>query len=100
MHAVMIPPSVFRRTCTNCTACEPQSERPNPTHRNGVLTRSVLQVGMYSFGIWLSKVESEIITRGVDVEERGAINFDKFLESLGPESSMSKAIKGSLLGVE
>jgi len=69
------------------------------TNRDGVVSREELRIALYSYGINLSKGESEVILDVADVDGSGGIDFDEFLSFMGPEGSTSKAIKGSLLGV-
>jgi len=69
------------------------------TNRDGVVSREELRIALYSYGISLSKGESETVLEKADVDGSGEIDFDEFLSFMGPEGSTSKAIKGSLLGV-
>lgn len=69
------------------------------TNRDGVLSREELRIALYSYGIRLSKDESEIVTSAADTDRSGAIDFGEFLDYVGPSGSPSRAIKGSLLGV-
>ena len=69
------------------------------TNRDGVLSREELRIALYSYGIRLSKDESEIVTSDADTDESGAIDFGEFLDYVGPSGNPSRAIKGSLLGV-
>jgi len=69
------------------------------TNRDGVVSREELRIALYSYGISLSKGESEVILQTADVDGSGEIDFDEFLSFMGPDGSTSKAIKGSLLGV-
>ena len=69
------------------------------TNRDGVLSREELRIALYSYGIRLSKDESEIVTSAADTDKSGAIDFPEFLNYVGPSGNPSRAIKGSLLGV-
>lgn len=69
------------------------------TNRDGVLSREELRIALYSYGIRLSKDESEIVTSAADTDKSGAIDFSEFLDYVGPSGNPSRAIKGSLLGV-
>ena len=69
------------------------------TNRDGVLSRAELRIALYSYGITLSRDESETITATADIDDSGTIDFGEFLDFVGPTGSPAKAIKQSLLGV-
>jgi hypothetical protein len=68
------------------------------TNRDGELSRKELRVALYSYGINLSKGESEEIKEAVDTDGSGSINFDEYLEFIGPTDSRYKAVRNTLLG--
>jgi membrane protease YdiL (CAAX protease family) len=68
------------------------------TNRNGVLDRKELRIALYSYGINLSKVESELVTAKADLDGSGSIDLDEFLEFVGPTGSARKAASNTLLG--
>ena len=68
------------------------------TNRDGVLSRKELRVALYSYGLNLSQVESEQVEQAADVDESGLIDFDEYLEFIGPTGSRYKAVRNSLLG--
>lgn len=68
------------------------------TNRDGELSRKELRVALYSYGINLSKVESEEIEQAVDTDGSGLIDFDEYLEFIGPTGSRFKAVRNTLLG--
>jgi len=70
------------------------------TNRDGLISRKELRVALYSYGIRLSEMESEVITNQADTDSSGEIDFDEFLEFIGPKGDTSKAIKTSLLGIQ
>lgn len=69
------------------------------TNRDGTVSREELRVALYSYGISLSKGESEVVLEKADADGSGEIDFEEFLGFMGTEGSTAKAIKGSLLGV-
>lgn len=68
------------------------------TNQDGVLSRKELRVALFSYGINLSKMDSEMVAKVADLDENGAIDFAEFLEFIGPVGSTGKAIKNALLG--
>jgi len=68
------------------------------TNQDGVLSRKELRIALASYGINLSKLESEKVLRVADLDQDGSISFDEFLEFVGPSGSPGKAVKSSLLG--
>lgn len=68
------------------------------TNRDGVISRKELRVALNSYGMNLSKMESEAITRDADLDMSGEIDLEEFLEYIGPSGSPEKAAKNSLLG--
>mmetsp|Transcript_28625 Transcript_28625/g.61381 ORF Transcript_28625/g.61381 Transcript_28625/m.61381 type:complete len:113 (-) Transcript_28625:186-524(-) len=68
------------------------------TNRDGELSRKELRIAMYSYGMNLSKIESEAVKQIVDTDESGSIDFDEYLEFIGPTGSRYKAVKNTLLG--
>ena len=68
------------------------------TNRDGELSRKELRIALYSYGINLSKVQSERVEEAADIDESGAIDFDEYLEYIGPTGSKFKAVKNTLLG--
>jgi len=68
------------------------------TNRDGELSRKELRVALYSYGINLSKGESEEIKEAVDTDGNGSIDFDEYLEFIGPTDSRFKAVRNTLLG--
>lgn len=69
------------------------------TDRDGVVSREELRIGMYSYGLDMSRGESQSVLEIADVDGSGQIDFDEFLGFMAPEGSTKKAIKGSLLGI-
>ena len=68
------------------------------TNRDGELSRKELRVALYSYGIDLSKVESEEVKEVADTDGSGSIDFDEYLEFIGPTGSTFKAVRNTLLG--
>eukprot|EP00535_Pseudo-nitzschia_heimii_P007121 CAMPEP_0197174198 /NCGR_PEP_ID=MMETSP1423-20130617/825_1 /TAXON_ID=476441 /ORGANISM="Pseudo-nitzschia heimii, Strain UNC1101" /LENGTH=428 /DNA_ID=CAMNT_0042623101 /DNA_START=127 /DNA_END=1413 /DNA_ORIENTATION=+ len=68
------------------------------TNRDGKLSRKELRIALYSYGINLSKLESEAIEQAVDTDGSGSIDFDEYLEFIGPTGSRYKAVRNTLLG--
>ena len=68
------------------------------TNRDGVLSRKELRIALFSYGINLSKIESEKVVQVADVDDSGRIDFEEFLEFIGPTGSTTKAVKRSVLG--
>jgi len=67
------------------------------TNRDGELSRKELRIALYSYGINLSKVESERVEQVADIDDSGTIDFDEYLEFVGPTGSRYKAIRNTLL---
>lgn len=68
------------------------------TNRDGGLSRKELRIALYPYGINLSKVESQIVKQVADIDVSGSIDFDEYLEYIGPTGSRSKAVRNTLLG--
>eukprot|EP00536_Pseudo-nitzschia_multiseries_P000022 jgi/Psemu1/177689/e_gw1.2.37.1 len=68
------------------------------TNRDGELSRKELRIALYAYGINLSKVQSERVEEAADINESGLIDFDEYLEFIGPTGSKSKAIRNTLFG--
>mmetsp|Transcript_16760 Transcript_16760/g.34537 ORF Transcript_16760/g.34537 Transcript_16760/m.34537 type:complete len:413 (-) Transcript_16760:2450-3688(-) len=68
------------------------------TNRDGELSRKELRIALYSYGINLSKLESEEIKEAADIDGSGYIDFDEYLEFVGPNGSSTKAVRNTLLG--
>jgi len=68
------------------------------TNRDGELSRKELRIALYSYGINLSKIQSKKVKEVVDVDVSGSIDFDEYLEYIGPTGSKYKAVKNTLLG--
>jgi Ca2+-binding EF-hand superfamily protein len=68
------------------------------TNRDGELSRKELRIALYSYGIDLSKIESEEIKNAADTDGSGLIAFDEYLEFIGPTGSRFKAVRNTLLG--
>lgn len=68
------------------------------TNRDGELSRKELRIALYTYGINLSKIESEKVKEAVDTDGSGLIDFDEYLEFIGPTGSRYKAVKNTLLG--
>ena len=68
------------------------------TNRDGELSRKELRIALYSYGINLSKLESEEVKTAADTDGSGFIDFDEYLEFIGPTGSRFKAVKNTLLG--
>ena len=47
------------------------------TNRDGGLSRKELRIALYSYGINLSKVESQIVKQVADIDVSGSIDFDE-----------------------
>merc|ERR1712125_316244 len=67
------------------------------TNRDGELSRKELRIALYSYGINLSRVESEEIKEAADKDGSGLIDFDEYLEFVGPTGSRFRAVKNTLL---
>mmetsp|Transcript_10082 Transcript_10082/g.10803 ORF Transcript_10082/g.10803 Transcript_10082/m.10803 type:complete len:402 (+) Transcript_10082:72-1277(+) len=68
------------------------------TNRDGKLSRKELRISLYSYGINLSKDQSQQIKQAVDIDESGSIDFDEYLEYIGPAGNNYKAVRNTLLG--
>jgi membrane protease YdiL (CAAX protease family) len=68
------------------------------TNQDGILSRKELRVALFSYGINLSKMESSMVAKVADLDKSGSIDFDEFLEFVGPAGSTNKAVKNALLG--
>ncbi|KAL3905106.1 MAG: hypothetical protein SGILL_009811 [Bacillariaceae sp.] len=67
--------------------------------QNGVVSRKELRVGLFAYGIDLSKMDSERIANSVDEDQSGDIDFGEYLEFIGPhEGSAQKAVDYAILG--
>ena len=68
------------------------------TNKDGELSRKELRIALYTYGINLSKVESKKVKEAVDTDGSGLIDFDEYLEFIGPTGSRYKAVRNTLLG--
>ena len=68
------------------------------TNRDGELSRKELRVALYSYGVNLTKVQSEQVEQVADINESGLIDFDEYLEFVGPAGSRYKAVRNTLFG--
>ena len=68
------------------------------TNRDGELSRKELRIALYSYGINLSKLESEEVEEVADTDGSGSVDFDEYLEFIGPTGSTLKAVRNTLLG--
>ena len=68
------------------------------TNQDGVISRKELRVALFSYGINLSRQQSEAVTQSADEDESGFIDFQEFLEFVGPSGSTSKAVRNTLFG--
>lgn len=68
------------------------------TNRDGELSRKELRVALYSYGINLSKLESKEVKEAADTDGSGYIDFDEYLEFIGPKGSRNMAVRNTLLG--
>jgi hypothetical protein len=68
------------------------------TNQDGELSRKELRVAMYQYGVNLSKVESQQVKSAADTDESGSIDFDEYLDYIGPLGSKYKAVRNTLLG--
>ena len=68
------------------------------TNRDGELSRKELRVALFSYGITLSKVESQEVEVAADLDDSGSIDFDEYLEFIGPAGGRIKAVRNTLLG--
>lgn len=68
------------------------------TNQDGVLCRKELRVALFSYGINLSKFQSEKVYREADADGTGDIDLDEFLEFVGPTGSTGKAVRNTLFG--
>ncbi|KAL7525101.1 hypothetical protein ACHAWF_001212 [Thalassiosira exigua] len=68
------------------------------TNHDGALSRRELRIALYSYGIYLSKPQSEEVKQAADADESGGISFDEYLEFIGPTGSRYKAVRYTLIG--
>ena len=68
------------------------------TNQDGVLSRKELRVALFSYGINLSKLQSEQVAQSADLDDSGAIDFEEFLQYIGPTGSTGRAVRNTLLG--
>ncbi len=68
------------------------------TDRDGLLSRKELRISLYSYGVYLSRDESEKVKRSADTDDSGSIDFDEYLEFVGPTGSRYKAVRYTLFG--
>ena len=67
------------------------------TNRDGLLSRKELRISLYSYGVYLSKAQSEQVKLAADVDDSGSISFDEYLDFIGPPGSQYKAVRCTLL---
>lgn len=68
------------------------------TNRDGVLCRKELRVALFSYGINLSKFQSEQVYQKADADGTGDIDLDEFIEFVGPAGSTRSAVRNTLFG--
>ena len=68
------------------------------TNMDGELSRKELRIALYSYGIYLSRVESKKVEWAADADGSGTIDFDEYLDFIGPSGSRYKAVRYTLLG--
>lgn len=68
------------------------------TNRDGVLCRKELRVALFSYGINLSKFQSEQVYQKADADGTGDIDLDEFIEFVGPAGSTGRAVRNTLFG--
>lgn len=68
------------------------------TDMDGTLSRKELRIALYSYGIYLSKSQSERVELAADTDGSGSIDFDEYLDYIGPTGSRYKAVKYTLFG--
>lgn len=68
------------------------------TNRDGVLSRKELRIALFSYGVNLSEYQSVQVARDADLDDSGDIDFDEFLEYVGPAGSTGKAVRNTLFG--
>lgn len=68
------------------------------TNMDGAISRKELRIALYSYGVYLSEEESEEVKLAADKDNSGEIDFDEYLEFVGPTGSRFKAVKYALLG--
>ena len=68
------------------------------TNRDGVLCRKELRVALFSYGINLSKFQSEQVYQKADLDENSNIDLDEFLSFVGPTGSTGRAVRSTLFG--
>ena len=65
---------------------------------DGGISRKELRIAMYSYGLYLLEVQSEMVTRAADIDDSGTIDLDEYLQFVGPAGSEYKAVRYTLLG--
>ena len=68
------------------------------TNQDGVLSRKELRIALFSYGINVSRIQSEELAKAADLDDSGEIDLDEFLEFIGPTGSTLKAVRNTLLG--
>jgi len=68
------------------------------TNKDGTLSRKELRIALYSYGIYLSRAQSELVEEAADTDQSGSIEFDEYLDYIGPPGSQYKAVKYTLFG--
>ncbi|KAG7351447.1 CAAX protease self-immunity-domain containing protein [Nitzschia inconspicua] len=69
------------------------------TNRDGVLSPRELRIALFSYGINLSKAQTEKVAAAVDMDEDSTIDLDEFLAFVGPtKGSTAKAVRYTLFG--
>jgi len=68
------------------------------TNKDGVLSRKEIRVALFSYGINLSKEQSEKVFQKADLDGQGGIDLDEFLEFVGPAGNTRKAVRNTLFG--
>ena len=66
--------------------------------RDGTLSRKELRVALFSYGINLSSGQSQEVLLRTDRDDSGTIDFDEFLEFVGPTGSTTNAVRNTLFG--
>jgi membrane protease YdiL (CAAX protease family) len=68
------------------------------TNQDGELSRKELRVALFSYGINLSREQSAKVAQSADEDDSGSIDFQEFLEFVGPSGSTAKAVRNTLFG--
>ncbi|KAG7354565.1 CAAX protease self-immunity-domain containing protein [Nitzschia inconspicua] len=69
------------------------------TNRDGVLSPRELRIALFSYGINLSKAQTEKVAAAADMDEDNTIDLDEFLAFVGPtKGSTAKAVRYTLFG--